>query len=158
MSIYEDLINAVDKGTKFKVDLINKSLWINKKQIIKEGVIVNEQDKSKELIEKWDLEDFGFEYEIDKNPWKLIEFLYDKFKHSVPKENSNKKSYFKALSVDELTDEELAYNFDRDFMQSVLEGYILLSSLQGWLHWEFGSCWFWQGNDAELIIIKNWIE
>ena len=33
MSIYEDLLNAVDKGKKFKVDLINKSLWINKKQI-----------------------------------------------------------------------------------------------------------------------------
>ena len=80
MSIYTNLLDAVDNGKKFKVDLVNKSLWIDKKQIIKEGEIVHEQYKSKELIEEWDLEDWGIEMEIDKNPWKLIEFLYDKYK------------------------------------------------------------------------------
>ena len=153
MSIYTDLLDAVDNGKKFKVDLINKSLWINKKQII------NERDKSKELIEKWDLEDFGFQYEIDKNPWKLIEFLYHEFKHSVPKENESKRSYFKALSVDELTDADLAFHEARDFSQAKLEGYILLGSLNGWIKWEYEDNWFWKSDEDEnLVIIRNWIE
>ena len=159
MSIYKDLIDAVDKGKKFKVDLINKSLWINKQQIIKEGVIVNEQDKGKDLISPKDLLCIGWENSLDANPWEWIEFLYQEFKHSAPKENSNKKSYFKALSVDDLTDDELAFNIDRDFGQAILEGYILLASLQGWLKWEHGCYWFWQSKeDEDLVIIKNWIE
>ena len=159
MSIYKDLIDAVDKGKKFKVDLIHKSLWINKQQIIKEGEIVHEQDKSKDLISPKDLLCMGWVNPLNENPWSWVEFLYQEFKHSAPSENSNKKSYFKALSVDELTDKELAFNIDRDFGQCLIEGYILLASLQGWLKWEHGSYWFWQSKtDENLIVIKNWIE
>ena len=160
MSIYKDLIDAVDKGNKFKVDLVEKSLWINKKQIIKKGEIVDEQDKSKDLIEKWDLSlNYGGSLPLDENSWEVIEFLYQEFKHSVPKENSNKRSYFKALSVDDLTDDELAFNIDRDFGDAILSGYILFASLKGWLKWEHGDNWFWQSSEEEnLILIKNWIE
>jgi hypothetical protein len=160
MSIYRDLINAVGDGKKFKVDLIHKSLWIDKKQIIREGEIVYEQDKSKDLIKKWDLAlDYGNTVPLDENHWNAIEFLYKEFKHSAPSEHSNKKSYFKALSVDELTDEELAYNIDRDFGQCLIEGYILLASLQGWLKWEHGDYWFWQSEtDENLIVLRNWVE
>ena len=159
MSIYKDLIDAVDKGKKFKVDLINKSLWIDKQQIIKEGEIVHEEVKSKDLISPKDLFCMGWVNPLNENVWDWVEFLYQEFKHSSPSENSNKRSYFKALSVDELTDEELAFNIDRDFGQACLEGYILLASLQGWLQWEHGSYWFWQSTqDENLIVIKNWIE
>ena len=160
MSIYKDLIDAVDKGNKFKVDLINKSLWINKQQIIKEGEIVHEQDKGKDLISPRDLWDtMGWCNLLNEFHWDWIEFLYQEFKHSAPSENSNKRSYFKALSVDELTDEELAYNIDRDFGQCLIEGYILLASMQGWLKWEFGNHWFWQSEtDPDLVIIRNWLE
>lgn len=159
MSIYTDLIDAVSNGKKFKVDLINKSLWINKKQIIKEGEIVYEQDKSKELIKKWDLAlDFA-NMSLDENPWSCIETLYKEYKHSVPRENSNKRSYFKALSVDELTDADLAFHESRDLLQAKLEGYVLLGSLKGWIKWEFGDRWFWQSEEDEnLVIIRNWIE
>ena len=158
MSIYKDLIDAVDNGKKFKVDLINKSLWIDKQQIIKEGEIVHEQDKSKDLISPRDVVLGGMK-PLNENTWNWIEFLYKEFKHSSPSENSNKRSYFKALSVDELTDEELAYNIDRDLGQCLIEGYILLGSLQGWIQWEFGSHWFWQSEtDNDLVILKNWIE
>ena len=158
MSIYKDLIDAVDNGKKFKVDLIHKSLWIDKKQIIKEGEIVNEKDKSNDLISSKDLLCMGWVNPLDENPWGWIEFLYQEFKHSSPSENSNKRSYFKALSVDELTDEELAYNIDRDFGQCLIEGYILLGSLKGWIKWDFGEHWFLQGKDKDLIILRNWIE
>ena len=157
MSIYKDLLDAVCNGKKFKVDLIEKSLWIDKKQIIKEGEIVNEQDKIKDLINPEDVVVGGMK-QLNKNTWDWIEFLYKEFKHSSPSENSNKRSYFKALSVDELTDEELAYNIDRNLGQCLIEGYILLGSLKGWIQWEFGEYWFWQGKDKDLIILRNWIE
>lgn len=160
MSIYTDLLNAVYNGKKFKVDLIDKSLWINKRQIIKKGGIVHVHDKSKELIEEWDLEDYGIEYDIEKDPWTTVKFLYSyHYKRSVPKEHSNKRSYFKALSVDELDDFELAYNFDRNLGQAILEGYVLLASLKGILKWDFGDHWFWQyEDDDDLVVLRNWVE
>lgn len=158
MSIYTEFLEAVDQGKQFKVDLINKSLWINKKQIIKEGEIINEQDKGKELISRWDLALNYGSVPLDENPWELIEMLYKDYKRSVPRENSNKKSYFKALSVNELTDADLAYNYDRDFANAMLSGYILCGSIVGWIQWINGNHWFWKGNDPELVVLKNWIE
>ena len=159
MSIYRELLDEVDKGKRFKVDLMEKSLWINKRQIIKKGEIVNEQDKSKEFIEEYDL---ALEYgslSLCRSPWEVIEVLYTEFKKSVPSEHSNRKSYFKALSADELSDAELAYGSDRDYAQARIEGYVLLASLQSWLKWEHGTHWFYQSpSDSELIVLKNWIE
>lgn len=156
MSIYKDLLDAVEKGRKFKVDLIDKSLWINKKQIIKKGEILNE---NKAFIETDDLKMYWAHKSLDKDPWSWVELLYDTYKHSVPREHSNKRSYFKALPVDELLDRELAYNAERDYMQCILEGYILLASLQGFLKWEYGNQWFWQSDkDKDLVVLKNFID
>ena len=163
MSIYAELLDAVDNGRKIKVDLINKSLWIDKRQYIREGEIVNEQNKSKELIEPNDLCSYGWAEadKLNEEPWLWIENLYKEYKHSVPSEDGNNKSYFKALPVDELTDSELAYNLNRDFMQAVLEGYILLASLVGWLKcdWRIEKHWFWQNyDDPDLVVLRSWIE
>ena len=158
MSIYTDLLDAVENGKKFKVDLVNKSLWIDRKQIIEKGEIVHEQDKSKDLIKELDLESHFKCMPLNEYPWDVIEVLYHKYKHSAPKEHSNKKSYFKALPVDELTDGDLAYGYDRNFAQCMLEAYILLGSIVGWIKWEFNDYWFWQsGNDREIVILKEWI-
>lgn len=158
MSIYTDLLDAVENGKKFKVDLVNKSLWIDRRLTIEKGEIVHEQDKSKDLIKECDLESHFKCMTLNEYPWDVIEVLYHKYKHSSPKEHSNKKSYFKALPVDELTDGDLAYGYDRNFSQAMLEGYILLSNLNGWLNWEFDDYWFWQNkNDKELVILKEWI-
>lgn len=158
MSIYMDLIEAVKNGKKFKVDLIHKSLWINKKQIIEKRVVLNEATK---LIEPQDSAMFTPERELlfNEYPWTWVERLYTMYKRSAPSENSNNRSYFQALPLDELTDVDLAYNPDRNFMQAVLEGYVLLASLQGWLRWEFDNNWFWQcPSDKNLVVMKNWIE
>ena len=56
MSVYAELLEAVSNGQKFKVDLINKSLWINRKQYIKEGEIVYGSDcfiKEEDLDKHW---------------------------------------------------------------------------------------------------------
>lgn len=159
MSIYKELLDAVDNGKKFKVDLVNKSLWINRKQIIKEGEIVHDEDKSKDLINEWDLALHFAGSLLNENPWSWIEFLYKEYKHSAPSKNSNKKSYFKALPVEELTDANLAYGYDRDYVQCMLEGYILLGSIVGWISWNNDNHWFYQSeSDKELIILKEWIK
>ena len=158
MSIYKDLLDAVDNGKRFKVDLVEKSLWIDKRQIIKKGEIVNEQDKIKGLIKEWDLALHFRAMKLTENPWDVIETLYKEYKHSAPDKHSNKKSYFKALPVDELTDEDLAYGYDRNFAQAMLEGYILLANLKGWLTWEYECYWFWQSSsDLECIVLNEWV-
>lgn len=158
MSIYSELLDAVSNGSKFKVDLKNKSLWINRRKIIEKGELY-EQNQGKELIKKWDLAlDYG-NVPLDENPWEVIKMLYDDYKHSVPGKNSNGKSYFKALPVEELTDAELAYNNDRDYSRAQFEAYVLLASLAGWITWDWGDYWFWQDTeDKELIILREWIE
>lgn len=156
MSIYKDLIDAADKGKKFKVDLINKSLWIGRKPVITEG---KKTDESKEFIEPGDLQCMGWVKPLNLDPWEWVEFLYQEFKHSVPSEHSSKRSYFKALPVDELFDDEIAFNIDRNFGIALLEGYILCSSLQGWLKWNFGEFWYWQSDeDPELVVLRNFVE
>ena len=154
-SIYAELLEAVNNGRKFKVDLKEKSLWIDRKQYIREGEIIY---GSYYFIKEDDLSPYGWVDKLNEDPWNWIESLYYEYKHSVPSENSNKKSYFKALSVDELTDAELAYNKGRDFCDAMLTGYILLGSLQGWIEWQWGSHWFWQcRNDSGLIVLEDWI-
>ena len=156
-SIYKDLLTVADNGGKIKVDLINKSLWVNGKQIIKEGEIHNEQDKSKELINlPNDLATY-FGAESTNEPWDLVEIIYDEFQKSVPGKKEV-KSYFKSKSVDELTDADLAYNYDRYFASIMLEGFILLAGLKGLLKWQNPDHWFWQGSNPNLIILRMHIE
>ena len=157
-SIYTELLDAVDNGKKFKIDLVNKSLWINRKQIIKEGEIVHDEDKSKDLINEWDLALHFAGSLLNENPWSWIEFLYNEYKHSAPSKHSNNRSYFKALPVEELSDADLAYGYSREFAQCMLEGYILLGSIVGWIQWDNNNHWFWQGEDKELIILREWIK
>lgn len=157
MSIYGELLDSVEKGRKFKVDLVNKSLWINRKQIIEKGEIIHDEYKGKDLIKRWDLALNYANSPLDEDPWNWIEVLYCEYKHSAPSKHSN-ISYFKALPVEELTDADLAYGYDRDFAQCMLEGYILLASLKGWIQWQNDNHWFWQStSDSECIVLKEWV-
>lgn len=153
-SIYKLLVDSVDQGCKFKIDLKDKNLWIGKTQLIAEGFC----DKENDFIQIDDLFSEGFDANLNDDPWNWIEVLYEEYKHSVPGEHNNQnQSYFKGLSSDELTDNELAFNISRDLGQAILEGYILCASLQGWLKWNNENHWFWQGKDKDLVILKDWI-
>lgn len=157
MSVYTDLIETAKNGGRFKVDLMDKSLWIGRKQIIKEKVY--EQDKSKDLIEEYDLCEFGMGIPLKENPWEVVDELYAIYYNSVPGKNAGKKYYFKALPVDQLSTAEIAYNPDRDYAYAILAGYILLGSLQGWLTWQYGDYWYWRSeNNDNFVILRNWIE
>lgn len=158
MSVYKDLLLKVDKGSPFKISLLDKNLIVEGKIIIQKG-----ENKTKDsLIEKNDLKEiFGVEdIDIKREPYRVISFLYHTFKHSVTSSRWNeRKSYFKALPLEKLTDEELAFNCHRYFAQAMLEGYILLASLQDWLKWEREDHWYWvDETDNDCIVLKRWIE
>lgn len=139
MSIYETLLERVESGKSFRIDLKKKSLWIGKKNYIKEGEVLVDED----LIN-------------EEGSWERVSELYEQFKHSVPHEG-DKEGYFVGLTVDELTDGELAFNVSRRYAQAALEGYVLLAGLKGVLQWKKNEHWFWQGDDKELIVLKEWI-
>ena len=92
-----------------------------------------------------------------------IENMYHDFKYSCPSERSDskRKGYFKALPIDELTDEQMIFSLPREWAQARLEGYILCAIMMNYLKWEDLTVekWFWQSdNDGDLIILKQWIE
>ena len=93
----------------------------------------------------------------------MIRELYRNYKTSIPSERSSKKRkcYFKALSADELTDEQLMCGERREVAQATLEGFILCMILNGELVWDEGIMgkWFWESrSDSDLIILRKWVD
>lgn len=154
MSIYTDLINCAQNGKRFKIILDKKNLSINGKNVVIDGNAISDSV----IISNTDLQQIGIN-DCLNNCWDIVKDLYLKYEHSCPHESCNgDKSYFKPLPFEELSDAELAYNDDRYLCQALLEGYLLLASLNGNLKWEFGSNWFWQDkSNKHLIVLKNWI-
>ncbi len=148
--IIEDVFEKVSNGDRFNVDFEKRNLRVGKQYIIKDGQYdVNEYIS---LDTGTDLETVLHE----------IEELYQKYKISMPSERSEgkRRKYFKALSIEELTDEQLVMGESREVAQAMLESYILCRIISGTLYWdeERMGKWFYQGNDPDLIILKKWIE
>lgn len=153
MTIYEELIQRVSDGATFHIDFEKRTMKIGKQKIIDNG----EYDSNRILIDGVD--DIVDTLEVLCS----VKFLYDKYKHSLPSERSDskRKCYFKALSVDELTDAEMATGERREVAKAKLEGFILCMVLEGKFVWneETLGKWFWQSkNDPDLVILKSWIE
>lgn len=147
MTIYEELIERVSNGETFNIDFERQTMKIGKKKVINSG----EYDESKELIN------------FDGYVLKTIYELYQNYKYSLPSERSDSKRrcYFKALSVDELTDEQMATGERREVAQAKLEGFILCMVLEGKFAWNEDNLgkWFYQSaNDPDLVILRSWIE
>ena len=148
MTIYEELLTRVEQGEKFKINFEQRSMKVGKGWLIKNG----ECEKGRIL--------YGLRPILISE---LIENLYKSYKYSCPSERSDskRKGYFKALSVDELTDEQMIYGENRELMQAQLEGFILCAILMNHLKWEdlTEEKWFWQSRtEPDLIILKQWIE
>lgn len=141
MSIYSDLLERVDKGARFNINLVDKTLKIDGKEVVFEGNLMERKD-----------------FHNDK-PWEILETLYGYYKRSIPSERHNgSKSFFKADSVEDLTDDEIAFNHQRGLAQFALECYVLFASVLGWLKFDNENHWFWQSKkDKELIVLKEWI-
>lgn len=152
MSIYLELIERVDNGEKFCIDFEKRNLKVGKEYLIKNG----EYDKSKEL--------FGIEIYSLQVALHMIRDLYKNYKYSLPSERSDSKrrKYFKALTIDELPDDQLMIAGRRETAQAALEGFILCAVLTEQLIWDeeiMGGKWFYQSKtDPDLVILRSWIE
>ena len=147
-TIYDELLERVADGENFHIDFIKRNMKVGKNYLIKDG----EYDIERELIQ---FEDYGNGFEFIM---KTIYQLYLGYKYSTPSERSEckRKRYFKALSVEELTDELLVIGMPRELAQAKLEGFILCMVLTGQFYWkeERLGKWFWQSKgDEELVIL-----
>ena len=147
MSIYEELIQRVSVGETFHIDFVNRDMKIGKHKIINSG----EYDDARELIK------------FDGNVLMTIYELYQNYKFSLPSERSDSKThkYFKALSIEEISDVQLMVAERREVAQARLEGFILCMVLNGQFVWDENKLgkWFWQSkNDPDLVILRSWIE
>lgn len=147
MTIYEELIQKVSEGSRFNINFETRTMKIGKKKVIDNGEYGN-----KELINI-----------KTNNPLDIIENLYSQYKFSIPSERSENKrrGYFKALSANELTDEELICGERREVARARLEGFILCMILNGKLTWDEFTMgkWFWQSrSDDDLVILRKWID
>jgi hypothetical protein len=151
MSIYSEMYERVMNGERFHIDFEKRTMKVGGQIIIDGG----EYDTSKVL--------YNEDYEHLDDILQKIGSLYAVYKHSLPSERSDNKrrKYFKALSVDELTDEQLIIGRTREVAQYLLEAFILCMIIKGDFVWdeEIMGKWFWQDEfDPDLVILKSWIE
>jgi hypothetical protein len=157
MSIYAELIKRVEEGETFHIDFEKRIMKVGKEYLIK----ADEEYTQQELFGKlWSIDcDYSLRVVLH-----MIRELYKVYKYSLPSERSDskRKKYFKALSVDELTDEQLMVADKREVAQAAIEGFILCTILTGHLVWDediMDGKWFWQSkNDPDLVILRSWIE
>lgn len=150
MTIYEELIKRVSEGESFYINFKNRALKIGKKFVIADGVY----DDSRELI--------ACSYDKTESLLDILDNLYCNYKYSLPSERSDSKrrQYFKALSVDELTDMQMATGERREVARARLEGFILCVIVNGKFKWteDLGK-WFYQSKtDSDLVILRDWVE
>ncbi len=145
MSVFTDLIHAAECGRKYRINLKEKTLRIDNKDI----------PLTENLIEEKDVEQFT----SAKDFFDIVEDLYAIYKRSAPSAHyKGNKPYFKAEDFENLTDDEIAFNISRNVAQAILEGYILLWSLTIQVSWDNEFHWFWQSlNDPQLVILKEWV-
>ena len=154
MSIYSELIERVDNGETFCIDFEKRTMKVGKEYLIKNGETYTTQELFAKLWGDHDLHALLH----------MIRDLYKSYKYSLPSERSDSKrrKYFKALSVDELTDEQLMCAQKRETTQAALEGLILCAVLTGQLVWDeeiMEGSWFYQDkHDSDLVILRSWIE
>ena len=151
MTIYEELIQRVSNGETFHIDFEKQIMKISKQKLIKNG----EYDEERILFGDSSLE--------MSEILSFIEGLYSAYKYSLPSEraDSKRRKYFRALPINEITDEQLFIAENREVAQAKLEGFILCMILDGHFVWdenEMGK-WFYQSkNDLDLVILRKWIE
>lgn len=154
MSIYLELIERVENGESFHIDFENRNMKVGKDYLIKEG----EFDETKALLpsfcQVYDLRRFLY----------TVGGLYKEYKYSLPSERSDNKRrhYFKALTMEEITDEQLLVAARREVAQATLEGFILCMIVSGELVWDeeiMEGKWFYQSKaDPDLVLLRSWVE
>ena len=150
MSIFLKGLERIENGERFYIDFEQGTMKIGQDKVIDNG----EYDTSQVLYDE--------KFENSRTLLDKVRELYIAYKFSLPSERSDKKrrKYFKALPIEELTDEQLIYGARREVAQYMLEAFILCVILNGDFVWddEIHGKWFYQDkSEQELVILKNWI-
>lgn len=147
-NIWNEAQEKVHNGSKFRVNLVKRSLLIDNKYIIKEG---------------------QFEGSLGVDPpastdslLRNIEEYYRQYQHSVPSARSECKyrRCFRALPECKLDEQDMLFGESRELAQLRLELYVLIAILNKSMVWdEFAQGkWYWQSQKHQsLIILKQWI-
>lgn len=176
MSIYKTIIGLTEQYSKFEeggysdlltFNLDKKTIKNGKTILIKEGVISEEEiilrngvkfTLNEPLIQSDDLRDLGIE-DCLKNPYLVVEKLYQNYKYSVPSEHSQfSRQNFYAVKSDELSFKQLLNNMPRIKAQYMLETYIMFASIMKCFLWENDKHFFRIMNDNDLILYKSWVQ
>jgi hypothetical protein len=153
MSIFNELIERVSMGETFHIDFEKRTMRVGKTFLIKNG----EYDTSKILANN----------PGEHCPIELIlgtiDCLYERYKYSLPSERSEKKrrTYFKALPIEQIPDKELFIAERREVARARLEGLILCLILENKFVWNENVMgkWFYQSKEhQDLVILRKWIE
>ena len=150
MSIFLKGLEQVENGERFHIDFEQRTMKVGQDKVIDNG--------------EYDISQLLYDEKFD-NPKSLLDKvreLYIAYKLSLPSERSDKKrrKYFKALPIDEITDEQLIYGVRREIAQYMLEAFILCAIINGDFVWddEIHGKWFYQDKfEQDLVILKNWI-
>ena len=130
MSIFLKGLERVENGERFHINFEQRTMKIGQDKMIDGG----EYDTSQVL------------YESSQSLLDTIRELYILYKYSLPSERSDtkRKKYFKALPIEELTDEQLIYGARREVAQYMLEAFILCAIISGDFVWneEIHGKWF----------------
>lgn len=158
MTVY-DWITAISNKAEaehVRIDLGSKSIFYSARPIVVKDrlmtpIAVIPQDPA--IVVKLD----GL-IAFDDDPYMEIERLYAQFKRSVPsKRDRLNKGFFKAVSSDQLSYQELESNMPRQEALLRLEGFLLLTASAGLLQWKNPNHFYWQGSDPDLILYRDWI-
>lgn len=145
-NIFQETLTAVREGARFRINFSEKSLQVGRKYVIKNGEF--EGDLGYKSLSR---EDF-----LDE-----VERLYFIYKNSIPSERSQGKQrlYFNALPEHKLDDDSMLYGERRELAQAELELTVLCQIILGF-QWDVTSMgsWFWQGQDKDLIMLRQWFE
>ena len=150
MSIFLKGLEQVENGERFHIDFEKRTMKIGQAKLIDNG----EYDTTQVLYDE--------RFSDSRTLLDKIRKLYVAYKFSLPSERSDKKrrKYFKALPIDELTDEQLIYGVRREVAQYMLEAFILCAIINGDFSWddEIHGKWFYKDEtEQDLVILKNWI-
>lgn len=149
MNCYEAIVKIAQNGhDKIYINLCNKTIKVGKQAVIENG-----QVRQYKIITDGGTYEFENLIEQELN----LDELYAQYKTSLPSERDSGRHYFKALSVNELTDAQMVQGMHRFEARVRLEAYVLLASMCGLLTWPDESKWFWQGVDNDFIILKSYI-
>lgn len=149
-TILQYVQRRINEDADVYVDLEKKSMKVGRKWVVVNGA-----------------SDFSSALKRDGSPapeqvLEHIAELYATYKTSVPSERDDYASrYFKALTAYELTDEQLINNPPRRQARAMLESYVLLCFVFGWIAWSpalMGGSYFWQcPTDKDLVILRQWL-